>query len=318
MRIFGVSSSYDCLGASLLSDAAHYVGAFLIPVTPGTLVIEASSTHRTEAPVKPSLELLAERFAAEWERLPLLRYRRKAETIVLSFASQLPAEVVFRREDDGYNSAFPVILGELLHALGDAFSRSRTVRDAIDMTAFQAALERASEKIPTTESTRAALLKRIWAERAAERALPKTLDRLGVDWSRFHPSARQTLDDPLYWDEGAGVAPHGNDTGADVLAAYRRWRPRHRADSAYQFLVGIWSEWWPEDEIAADAGIETLWTDAEVALAFAQLKVDGRCDPDVAGHAIDAIARKLKDSGHTGDDHEKLRRMRAKLVAEAH
>jgi hypothetical protein len=34
------------------------------------------------------------------------------------------------------------------------------------------------------------------------------------------------LDDPFFWQEADDFAPHGNDTGADLLADYRPWRRR--------------------------------------------------------------------------------------------
>jgi len=314
MRIIGVSSAYDRFGASLLSDIADYVEPFLESVSPIALKIEVNSRHRTEAPTRPSLGPRAEQFAIEWVRLPLLRYRSKAGKITLDYASALVAE-----EALGYGNSvdarFPILLDELTLALAEAFAGSRSVSRDVDIAALAIALEQARQEAPRTPNAIAKALEVIRTARDAGRAERlKTLDFDEVDWSRYPAAVHVLLDDPIYWNSFDDDAPHGNDTGADLLTAFRVWRPRHQQDSPLKFLHGLLGKWDIRELSSDDRIVERTVTEAAIALAFAQIKTDASCDAEVAAQALEAIDRKLHDLANNAGRLALFQKLRTAII----
>jgi len=299
----------------LLSEIASYLEPFLGSVSPIELKIEANSCHRTEASTRPSLGPLAERFAARWARLPLLRYRSKAGKITLDYASALFAE-----EALGYGNSvddqFPILLDELTLALREAFAGSRSVSRDVDIAALAIALEQARREAPRTPDAIAKTLEDIRATRDAGRAERlKTLDFDEVDWSRYPAAVRVLLDDPIYWNSFDNDAPHGNDTGADLLTAFRVWRPRHRQDSPLKFLRDLLSKWGIRESSGEDPNIERTLTEAEIALAFAQIKTDASCDAEVAAKGLAAIDRRLQELETDAGRFALFQKLRTAIIA---
>jgi uncharacterized protein YfeS len=121
-----------------------------------------------------------------------------------------------------------------------------------------------------------------------------------------HARARSLIPaDSILWDYGDEDSPLGNDTGADTFASYLTFRNTRPADGAAQFakeelasFEATDSEWdqLEGDELRAalelDNGFSILTRDdVIIALAFAQLLIDGRVDPDVNQRAIAALRR---------------------------
>ncbi len=156
-------------------------------------------------------------------------------------------------------------------------------------------------------------------------------EQLGVRWERWHPAARERLQDRLFWEEEDDVAPHGNDTGADLLGLYRRRRAR--ASGGVVFLDALMRRWgiataWrgrpPEEWTDGDETSIVIWDEAAIALAFAQIKVDGACEADVRARALEAIERQAGDAAGARFGWaqrprrvEKLQRLRAVLASDA-
>ena len=74
-----------------------------------------------------------------------------------------------------------------------------------------------------------------WKQRLAQM---DPWERLGIDWDDWHPAARKLLNDPFFWDQGSDYSPHGNDTGADLLADFKKWHGQHPQVPAHKWLVG--------------------------------------------------------------------------------
>lgn len=148
-----------------------------------------------------------------------------------------------------------------------------------------------------------------------------------------HPRARAALTDAFFWDTSDPCSPFGDETGREVLEAFRSYRveePRGDALALLDELLERWevaSESWDAvdaDEvqaIGADDELGLLVRDeAIIALAFAQIVVEGRVDPEVRRRAILALARQsLPALVHGWGDRarartERVERMRAVLV----
>ncbi len=138
----------------------------------------------------------------------------------------------------------------------------------------------------------------------AEYAAMSPWDQLDIDWTEFHPKAREVLDDPFFWDCIDEIAPHGNDTGADLLEDFQKWNKRNSQKSPLIFLENLFSKWDIEPidwhlakrnavlKVESDRPIElALCNEAAIALAFAVLKQRANCPADVALLAMCAFER---------------------------
>jgi uncharacterized protein YfeS len=141
-------------------------------------------------------------------------------------------------------------------------------------------------------------------KRLAEDATKSWWEVMEIDWHKFHPKARETLDDPFYWECGDDFAPHGNDTGADLLADYQKWIKRNPSTSPMVFLNRSFAGWgivpidWNiTDESEVKNLVETkrmelaVSNEAIIALAFAVLKVNGECPAELSDLALKALQR---------------------------
>lgn len=147
-----------------------------------------------------------------------------------------------------------------------------------------------------------------------------------------HPRAARALAEPFFWDISDDNSPFGNDSGTDTLAAFYEWREENPEASPIAFLDELLARW----EVASDhwdlvdegevhaVGAEdefSLLTRDEVilALAFSQLVVEGRIDPEVRRRALIALKRQALPALLHGwgermvERAERLERMKAVL-----
>jgi uncharacterized protein YfeS len=213
------------------------------------------------------------------------------------------------------DAKFAVLLDALIYAVDFSLSSSSAVARVVDLAALRKAMKEAAERLPQTPGGVAHLLGKIRAEREARRSLGMTMETMPVDWSRFHGRARELLDDPFFWDLVNDDAPHGNDAGADLLSAFLRWRRRNSAQSPLQFLETVLQQWGVADRGTESGPIILIRAQAEIALAFAQIKAEGRCDRDVAAIALGAIDRRLGDVASDQARTERARRLRDKITS---
>jgi uncharacterized protein YfeS len=127
-----------------------------------------------------------------------------------------------------------------------------------------------------------------------------------VDLSRedAHPRAREALVDAFFWDAADPCGPFGDETGREVLEAFRDYRVEEPRGEALALLADLLATWEVADDawdvvdadavqaIGADDELGLLLRDeAIVALAFAQIIVEGRVDPEVQRRAVVALTR---------------------------
>lgn len=121
--------------------------------------------------------------------------------------------------------------------------------------------------------------------------LPRLLE--SVQRMTYHRKGRAILDDPFYWSCDNEFAPHGNDTGADLLHAYREWNRQHRQVDSMVFFDLLMTEW---EMTEADEMGRSVRDEAAVALAFAEVKVRGACSPAVCALALNAVQRQRDEA----------------------
>jgi uncharacterized protein YfeS len=134
------------------------------------------------------------------------------------------------------------------------------------------------------------------------------VDFLEDEWElapeNAHENARRLLKAAFYWDLGDENSPFGNDTGYDVFESWRAWI-RH-SDEEEDFLEEVFDEWEVDRDLVesipdaelADALEENehdilTYDDAMVALAFAQLVLEGRTERAIAAAATRSLQRQV-------------------------
>ena len=199
--------------------------------------IQELEIHVYFAP-RPTTEVFTDLYSTYITTLPKTKFLRAKKRLVINYLSRLGDT----RVTEGYGppklelfrSAVAEIVGELA-AIATELKRS----DAFDATGFLTEMQGRLTRRPTTQEQFDALLRKLDRAREEHNAQLSPWDKLGLDWGDFHPDAREVLDDVFYWDCADDFAPNGNDTGADLLADYQKWRPQHRLTSAEKFFTDL-------------------------------------------------------------------------------
>lgn len=213
---------------------------------------------------------------------PALTFRRQAGRVGVRVVSELSELDVFGSEHragavspERCVAVFAAAAREVVAALAPL--RQRVKRDDdLDPGALLAHLERRLDALPGTPADLEATIDRLFAAERARWAAMTPWEVVDVDWSLYAPEARALLDDPFYWDPADEEAPHGNDTGADLLADYLDQRP----DDILAFVADL------------EVGDEDADDDLVIAAAFAELKVLGRTHPAIRERAVRAVHRR--------------------------
>ena len=131
-------------------------------------------------------------------------------------------------------------------------------------------------------------------------------DSLQEELSReeAHPRAREALVDAFFWDASDPTGPFGDETGLEILSELRDFREGSPKGNPIELLDEVLERWevanqdWDATEadhvqsLGEDDEFSLLTRDdAVLALAFAQLIVDGRIDAEVRRRAMLALAR---------------------------
>ena len=117
-----------------------------------------------------------------------------------------------------------------------------------------------------------------------------------------HPNAKRLLKDEFFWDACDEDSPFGNDTGADTLEFYRAWI--EESDDDEDFLHQLFDEWevdWERAESIPDGELKgaleeehfdiLTYDDVVIAVAFAQLVLEGNISRDIAALATRSLKR---------------------------
>ncbi len=123
-----------------------------------------------------------------------------------------------------------------------------------------------------------------------------------------HPKARARLDKAFYWNEGDDHSPLGNDTGRDTARSYRDWCSDRRRAGVRRFLEQLMQGWaladtdWDlldaerlQGQLPQDGYQILTRDDMVIGLAFTQMILEGKVDPEVQRVALLAVQRQSLD-----------------------
>jgi hypothetical protein len=309
---YGGSGSIDLLGEFLVEGLAPVGGAvdrievdFLLTASPRAprgddvdvqaLLDALGEAAGEEVGTGPDHADWGRSHEAERQKGPSLVFRRSARRVDVRLVSSLSELDVFGREP--HPETFGRAARELVAGLDPLQQRAKT-SDELDLPALTAHLNARIALLPEIEDELLSALETLSAARTERWAAMSPWDRLDVDWSLFAPEARTILDHPFYWDPADDDAPHGDDTGADLLADFLEQRP----EDPLVFM----------EQQARDRGYESLshlgQHEAEerdallVATAFAQLKLTAQISLPLGELALEALVRRGGGEPTPADD----------------
>ena len=119
-----------------------------------------------------------------------------------------------------------------------------------------------------------------------------------------HTKARARLNKAFYWDESDDNSPLGNDTGRETATSYREWCSDRRRAGVRRFLEQLMQGWaladtdWDvldverlQSQLQQDAFQILTRDDMVIGLAFVQMILEGKVDPEVQRIAMLAVER---------------------------
>lgn len=288
MDLFLMRSSYNSYGADstlavvpplLLREGRNFGQAIE--------TIEITFHLPSDGPARPTLEHLLQNYQqkrAALARNPKVTFMRKKARVAILVAT----DICFPDFGPPRLDLLEPAAEETIRAL--EFLRKRVlISDAFDLDGFLTSCRGYREMLPKNNASLKELSE---VETARLRTAYESLsawEKLDIDFADYHPDARKILDDPFFWDKIDEYAPNGNDTGADLLHDFMRWhRKNHNGDAAAFFRAFVTG--WGFSSVD-DPLFQSSHDDAAVALAFAEIKVRGRCSESVKTLAITALYR---------------------------
>jgi uncharacterized protein YfeS len=338
MEFSGGKQSYNNYGASSLYSAVADLLMVRLASDYGGAVESIYFTAFLKSGTQkasPTLEELYQRFHGYLEKLPKVTFRRKLKRIEIEFLS--PNFIAENDESTKVSAAqCHTAAKEVVEALTlmtkrikptDDFDAARLLADAAQLLITERSLEEWDSLHLEAKAIRLAL-----------RATKTPWELLEIDWSQYHPQAKEILDDPFFWECANDLAPHGSDTGADLLVDYRRWDKRHRKTSPIDFLTQLFAAWdikpigWTITDEATVCKLDkerpidlSLCNEATIALAFAVVKMRGACPSDIIQMAQASLTRTAILVRHSslsdeikGSWDEAVAKMKVKLESLAH
>jgi uncharacterized protein YfeS len=296
--------SYNTYGGhptiSVMGELVEHASA---GVERGVSKLEAVACFASRQQPRKTLGELYVRFHEGLAKLPAARWERKKRRLTIRYQSRLGTAEEILRTRELSNDLLRAAIEELIAVCRGL--RPRLVKkQGLDHQAFLAVIKSLPYVLDGLQDVQSFSAEHRTHKQEALRRLP-WWEQLGIDWDDYHPKARDLLDDPFFWNVVDDYAPHGNDTGADLLADFMSWRRRHRSSAPGRFLDTLFRRWgmarqikeWQKKPVREYDGDDVITLEvhdeAVIALAFALIKVDGSCDERSCQQAFAAIERQL-------------------------
>ena len=277
---------------------------------------------------KPSpggLEEEFDRFHSFLRTLPTTRYESTKRRLTVQYLSHLDAADAL-----DLRTFSPAVFRQALLEIVDVFRSLEgklKSKAGLQFTTLLGAIKQVAAELPQTDTELHKLVQDVRARQQDRSAALPWDERLRVEWVDYHPNAKTLLNKPFFWDVIDENAPHGNDTGADVLEAFKRWRAKNKKARPLRFLDKLLASWGFDRSSSSSHAevpalprttIELTRDQAAIALAFALIKLEGNCDLATRQRAVEAIDRQSCDRAvaawRSADERrEALKAMRAKL-----
>lgn len=313
MKLHILAKSYDTHGAhSTLSP----IGDFLLTDAPnfGDAVEEITITlcFHDSGPAKRGLQGLLKLHQAYRASLPKVTFRKSKRLFEIEIASELMDGRDWKSAEKISLPLFQAGVEEVCHAL-QLIKKRITAADQFDVGAFLNYCEKKKSELPTSLNALQKLLKELEMRAQASLSSDSLWETLDIDWDCFHPDAIHTLDSVFFWDDCNDFSPHGNDTGADVLAEYLEWIEAHPKSNPLKLLELLAKQWGYESFASIE---EDVRADMILALTFAEIKVKNKCDETLRQMAFSTLEWQGQQAEAAKDWEHRLDRIKSIKIIE--
>lgn len=306
MQIFVSIRSFNRFGGNTsYSLAGQYLSREVGTHGPAIAEVELLACFRGRRPCHASLESMIKKYHERFlPTLPRTKFYRKKRKLERTYETRVVDASFLEKYGFLDVSIFKKILEEIEEQLRALEPKLRGVR-GFGFESFLADVASAVGRAPKTDAELRELAEAVEKEAEARAAAMDPWEKVGVEWDKYHSNARALLPDPFFWSEIEEGSPHGNDTGADLLANFRKWNKRNPARPVAEFAIELLKGWdllLPEYETADEGEVRKVLdrgghefgvtNDAMVAAAFAAVKLRGWCDGRSRALALQAVARK--------------------------
>jgi uncharacterized protein YfeS len=311
---FGGNKHFGLIGKSLTRDLGSFGDA--------VEEIDVTAFFDPIGPPRRTLEQSYEDYKKNLPNLPKIRFYKTKRRLVIEYRSSL--------SEDEYQWNYGPSTPELILKASNELQEILRLGDAklkgtgFDTRRFHEEVAALVERLPSATEGLEALRKELeqWRQDRIRQTDP--WDLLDIDWKKYHPRARELLNDVFFWSLSDDFAPHGNDTGADLLADFRKWNKRNPQESAHRMVSQLMKAWGFQslDPHEVDEALvlrrdqehphdSTVLDEALVAAAFAAIKLRGGCDPETRELALYAIQREAIRAANAAPawEHADQRRM---------
>lgn len=265
--------------------------------------VEFTVCFYPESLPEPTLETMQEDYKQFLLALPKQRFLRKKQVFEIQYASQLSEgdyqEYYGPPRVEHIRAAFAELATHL-----ELIEERLTSKDDFDFPAFRRECGDVLSAMPTEVEELEAVKARCARRRKAIYEAMDPWEREDIDWKKFHPNAKSLLNDVFFWSLTNDFAPHGNDTGADLLADFKKWNKKNLSSPAWMLVAKLWPGWGfaPVDgNVVEESAVQQLlktnemdvqvFNEAIIAAAFAAIKLRGDCDVETCRLARNAIVR---------------------------
>ncbi len=305
-----LANTHESIGHGPFFSAAQLITLNAPRFGEAIAMLDIAPFFRDNSNRVPGGDAFFENYLDRLSELPTYKFYRSRKKFEIRYESRICLGVEFVPRFDSlygppdFSSSYRVdLLGlfyqELLSVL-QGMKRKIKKTDDFDIGEFLLWVKQQKEQLPRTENEIRDLNEK-WAVYAEElRQNMDPWDLVDIDWSEYHSNARAILDDLFYWDCVNDVAPHGNDSGADLLEAFKIWRKENRKVSTKQFFEGMLSDWQVSDPTAPEWYRNTTYQEIAIGLAFAEIKLHGSCSEWLRDIALECI--KTLRASMVGDD----------------
>lgn len=307
MRLLCLAKGYASYGASILTAASEHLELAFKDIEPINLAIEVTAYIAHDGPPRRSLEALLEEHIARFPKQVRAQYRAKVGKLNVEYPSDLREAESFGRPGGIYAVAhvFPRALDELSGAVVEGLRSKPAIWSKIDVARLNEAIEKSKAALPASPGQISHYMRQMDEARAVSLKAPVSIDDLDIEWSRYHPASREILDAPFFWSAIDDDAPHGNDTGSDLLAAFQHWNRRNPTTSCEGYVDRLLRRWGVIAEQARgrldELHLDSIRHEADIALAFAAIKLRGACEDREARAAINAIEKRIEQLRESPD-----------------
>ncbi len=241
MKIFYFVRAYNRYGPGAThGPVASFLEHMIVDDDFGLAELLVVANFATALPASETLEGIHETFHRWLASLPNVKHEARKRKLTIEFESKIGLAEDVLKNGPADPELFRAALNELNQVL-DTLKRQLRSKPGLRFAGLVAAVARGRSLLPEAADSIVTLCELYDQERRIALVMMPWWEKFGIDWADYHANAKSLLDDPLFWNPT-------DDNAFDVLAGFKKWRPKNRRASALNFLDSLFQSWGIDDQ----------------------------------------------------------------------